>query len=451
MSQLYPFTDPVAAQAIAPKRIVEGDGCVVTDTFGNTYIDAVSGLWSASLGFNPPRLAAVAADQMNRLAFYHSFMGRTCDVTEELATKLVSILPKGIEQVFFGTSGSEAVETAVKVAGYYHAAKGQPERRRIIAREGAYHGSGVLSAALTGLPYCHDGFNLPHDLVLRTSRPHYFTDGNAGESEAQYSKRLARDLNGLICKADPSTIGAFIGEPVMGSGGVFLPPDGYWSEIQNVLTRHGILLIADETITGFGRTGEWFGCETYGISPDLITMAKQLSGSAFPISAVGMTGAIRDVVAAQAHEFGTFGHGVTYGGHPVGSAISLETIKIYEEMDLVQHVAKMGDHLGSLLKVTSQLPCVGDVRRVGLLAAVEFQSDTNCAESFAQAVREDAERNGVFFRTMGPTLAIAPPYICDPKEISVIGSVLNDAIRTIAMRASEKPTQVANARSSTNG
>ena len=422
LAQIFPFTDPVAAETTPPTQFVRGDGVRVVDVDGKSYIDAVSALWCASLGFSPERLTRAMADQMGKLAYYHSFMGRTPEVADQLAARLVARLP-GMERVFFGTSGSEAVETASKFVRYYWNAKDRPQKKRIISREGAYHGSGQMSAALTGLTYCHDGFDLPLDAVLRTGRPHYLRDAEPGESEADFSKRRARELDALISAADPETVGAFIGEPAMGAGGVILPPDGYWAEIQNVLAKHDVLLIADEIICGFGRTGEWFACETYDIRPDMMTLAKQLTASVFPMSAVAVSEKFYEAIEALGGKNGTLGHGVTYGGHPVGAAVALECLDIYEEMDLPAHVGRLGNLIADGLAPLRDAPGVLDVRHNGMLAAVEFNTD-----ALARAVGEEAERLGVFFRIIGSVLAIAPPYICTDADIEEITSVMRKAV-----------------------
>lgn len=437
MAQLYPFTDPIVAEAHPPLRIAKGEGIRVTDTNGKTYIDAVSALWCSPLGFAPKRLTDAMARQMGELAYYHSFMGRTPEITERLATRLAEKLPGDLAHVFFGTSGSEAVETAAKFVRFYQNARGKTDKTRMIAREGAYHGSGQVSAALTGLSYCHDGFDLPLSAVLRTGRPHYLRDAEPGESEIAFSKRRARELDTLIRSEDAGTIGAFIGEPAMGAGGVILPPEGYWAEIQDVLARHDILLIADEIITGFGRTGNWFACETYGIEPDMMTLAKQLTASVFPMSAVAMTDAVRNTIAGQAHEYGTFGHGVTYGGHPVGAAVALECLDIYEEMDLPHHCALLSAGLKAGLEAVRDLPGILDVRCDGLLAAVECESDGPLGSGLAQRIGAEAERRGVFFRIIGDVLAIAPPYICTEGEIDEIMEIMAQSIRSQVLEPAE--------------
>ena len=254
MSHLLPFTDPTDALNNPPLEISHADGIRVFDTNGKAYIDAVSALWCSPLGFTPERLSTILSTQSQKLAYYHSFMGRTPQITTQLSAQLAAILPGDLNHIFYAASGSEAVETAAKFARYYQNARGKTQKKRIIARHGAYHGSGQISAALTGFGYCHDGFDVPLDAVIRTGRPHFIHDAEPGESEMAFSKRRARELDDLITSHGAETIAAFIGEPAMGAGGVILPPEGYWPEIQNVLARHDILLLADEIICGFGRT-----------------------------------------------------------------------------------------------------------------------------------------------------------------------------------------------------
>ncbi|MEX0285314.1 MAG: aminotransferase class III-fold pyridoxal phosphate-dependent enzyme [Paracoccaceae bacterium] len=428
MSQLYPFTDPAAA---SPRRIVSGAGCTVTDSEGNQFFDAVSALWCSPLGFNPPRLRDAMTRQMDDLAYYHSFMGRTPDVTEELARILGARLPGRLNHVLFGNGGSDAVDTAAKLVRYYQNARGKAGKTRIIARDGGYHGSGGVSAALTSMTYCHDGFDVPASAVLRTGRPHFAVDAEPGEGEVAFSKRRAQELETLIQTEDAGTIGAFIGEPAIGAGGVILPPDGYWAAIQEVLAKHDILLIADEIITGFGRTGEWFACETFGIDADMMTMAKQLTASVFPMSAVGMTDDVRDTIAQQAHELGTFGHGFTYGGHPVGAAVALETMAVYEEMDLPSHVKARGQIIANWLADIRGHNAVYDVRCIGMLGGVEMRGDTDLGDSIGQQIGQAAERRGVFFRIIGNVIAIAPPYIATEDDLNDVMRVLSESIREV--------------------
>ena len=425
-AHLHPFHDPRIAESTPPREIVSGEGVRVTDSEGTVFVDAVAGLWCASLGFAPERLRRAAEAQMGRLAYYHNFKGRVCDVTERLAETLVARLPGGLGHVLFANGGSEAVDTAVKLARYAQASMGHEGRVRVIARDGAYHGSNVTSAALTGMGYVHDGFHLPHDDVIRIARPHWLHGRREGEGERAFADRLVAELEETILAEGADTIAAFIGEPVMGTGGVIVPPEGYWAGVQSVLRRHGILLIADEVICGFGRTGRWFGCETYGIEPDLMTMAKQLTGAVFPLSAVAMTGAVREAVAERAHGRGMLGHGVTYGGHPVGAAVALETLAVYEEMGLEAHVAALGERLAAALAPLRQHPHVREVRQVGLIAAVEFEDAAMGAQIYARA-----EAAGVFFRQIGPTIALCPPYVATPEDLDLMGRTLVEAAATL--------------------
>ncbi|WP_299608826.1 aminotransferase class III-fold pyridoxal phosphate-dependent enzyme [uncultured Tateyamaria sp.] len=427
MSQLYPFTDLIGAEIHPPHRMAQADGIRVTDVDGNTFIDAVSALWCCPLGLTNDRLAARAAEQMNSLGYYHSFLGRTHSPSEELAARLVEKLPGGLAHVLFGTAGSEAVDTAIKIVRYFQNARGKTNKKRIISRDAAYHGSGTMSAALTAMAATHDGFDVPDDMVLRTGRPHYLLDAEPGESEVAFSKRRAAELDALIRREGADTVGAFIGEPAMGAGGVIMPPDGYWAEVQNVLARHDILLIADEIITGFGRTGEWFGCETYGIEPDMMTMAKQLTGGLFPLSAVAMTDEVRNTVAGLAQTYEVFGHGVTYGGHPVGAAVAMECLDIYEEMDLPIHVKRLSGMMQTRLEGIRQFPGVADVRCRGMLACVEFEAGSG----HCQQVAAETQARGVFFRVIGDVLAIAPPYICTDAELTQIMHVLADSVLAV--------------------
>ncbi len=427
MAQLYPFTDPIVSETQPPKAMVTGEGCWVVDRKGHRYLDAVSGLWCVSLGFSNERLIRAAERQFRTLPYYHSFMGRTAEVTERLAEALASLLPDSMNRVFFGCSGSDAVETAAKLVRFYWNARGAPEKKKIIAREKAYHGSLNASAALTGMGYCHDGFDLPGPDVLRVGRPSFFHDAEPGESERDFAKRRAEELETTILAVGPETVGAFIGEPVVGSGGVIPPPDGYWQEVQEVLARHEVLLIADEIITGFGRTGAWFASEKYGLKPDLLTMAKQLSSAYFPISAVGISDRVAATIDPHAHELGTLGHGLTYGGHPVGCAVALETLAIYQEMDLPKGVGRLAQRLNTGLERIRQHAAVADVRYSGFMAGVELHADLAAPEVSAQA-----ERRGLLIRVIDNTLAISPPYVISEEEIDLILEVLRQSIDAAA-------------------
>ena len=427
MAQLYPFTDPRSVADDRPMVVVGGDGCWVADIDGNRYLDAAAGLWSASLGFSNERLIAAATAQYRALPWYHNFMGRTAGPAEDLAALLVERLPRWFDHVFFDCTGSGAVDTAVKLARYHQIARGRPEKRLFLAREGAYHGSGTMSAALSGFDYMHEGFDLPNESVVRLGSPHHRRHARPGESERAFSRRRADELDGAIREVGADRVCAMIGEPVIGSGGAIPPPDGYWEAIQEVLEAHDVLLIADEIITGFGRTGRWFATETYGLRPALITMAKQLSASYFPISAVAVRDDLYESVADQAHRIGTLGHGFTYGGHPVGAAVAAETIRIYTEMDLERHVAGRADRLRPHLERLADHPLVAEVRHVGLMAGIELQARGEVG-TMGTVVGRAAQDEGVLFRIIGDTVAISPPYIITDGEIDHMMSVLDTVL-----------------------
>ena len=429
MSHLYPFTDARAAEVDDAIIMAQGDGIEVIDTKGKRYIDAASGLWCAGLGFSNQALADAATRQINTLPFYHSFMGRGTVPTLELARQVTELAPDPLSHVFFSCSGSEAVDLAVKLVWYFNNAKGRPNKKRIISRLSGYHGSGMMSAALTGMSYCHDGFDVDGPMVIRTGRPSFALDAEPGETEIAFSKRRARELDAQIQAEDPGTIGAFIGEPVIGSGGAIMPPDGYWQEIQNVLARHDILLIADEIICGFGRTGEWFASQTYGIRPDLMTIAKQLSGAYMPISGTLISDDVYQMVADHSHALGTFGHGVTYGGHPVAAAVALEAINQYKTMDICARVKGLAPHLARVLQSLAQLPEVARVRWVGLMGAVDLQPDPTGDGHHGARVAKAAQDEGLLYRVVGDTIALSPPMIISEDELNEIGARLKRAIQ----------------------
>ncbi|MEM7091476.1 MAG: aminotransferase class III-fold pyridoxal phosphate-dependent enzyme [Actinomycetota bacterium] len=427
-AHLQPFRDPLDENL--PLVIVGGDGCFVIDDRGKRYLDAAAALWCTSLGFSNERLIAAAERQYRSLPYYHSMMGRTSGPSEELARVLTARLPGDLNHVFFGSSGSEAVDTAIKLAHFYQNGRGNKTKKAIIARDGAYHGSGFLSAAATGFAYCHDGFDVPVGQVLRVTRPHFARFGEAGESERQFSERLAGEIDELIRTTGADNVCAMIGEPALGSGGSIPAPDGYWAAVQDVLRSHDVLLIADEIITGFGRTGQWFGSETYGIEPDLMTMAKQLTGSYFPMSAVAVSDRIVGDMNDYAHDLGTLGHGFTYSGHPVGSAIALEAIAMYEEMDLPGHVGERAEWLAERLEPVAARAEVFEVRQVGLMVGVEVHpvAAGDAIGEAGEAVKNAGLDRGVIFRNISDTLAMSPPLIIDRDEIDFMVTTLEESL-----------------------
>ncbi len=422
-SHLHPYTNARKHETEGPMVITEGKGIFVYDDQGKEYIEGLAGLWYAALGFSEERLAQAAAEQLRRLPCYHSFAHKSPLPTIELAAKLLEIAPVPMSKVFFANSGSEANDTMIKMVWYYNNALGRPEKKKIISRIKAYHGVTVATASLTGLPYNHRDFDLPIANILHTSCPHHYRFGQPGESEEDFATRCADELEQLILDEGPETIAAFIGEPVMGAGGVIMPPRTYWDKIQAVLRKYDVLLVADEVICGFGRTGNLFGCQTFNIKPDIITMAKALSSGYLPISAVLISDPVYQTIADNTAKIGTFGHGFTYSGHPVPAAVALETLKIYEERDIVGHVRQVGPRLQEGLRRYADHPMVGEVRGIGLIAGVELVADRASKATFDPPGRvggyfaERAQAHGLIIRNLMDVIALCPPLIITEDQI----------------------------------
>jgi 4-aminobutyrate--pyruvate transaminase len=420
---LHPYTNAVAHEQVGPMMIERGDGIYVVDNEGNRYIEGLAGLFCASLGFSEQRLVDAAHRQMQKLPFYHSFGGKSHDTAVELAERLVDLSPVPMSKVFFANSGSEANDTAIKLAWYYHNSIGRPAKKKIISRMRAYHGVTIASASLTGLVNNHRDFDLPMDRILHTECPLHYRYANPGEDEEAFATRCADALEQLIQKEGPETVAAFFAEPLMASGGCIVPPPTYYEKIQAILRKYEILLIADEVICGFGRTGNMFGCETFDLKPDVITMAKQLSAAYQPIAAVMINERVYSAVRDASGKIGTLGHGFTYGGHPVATAVALETLKIYEERDIVNHVRSIMGEFQSGLKSFADHPLVGNARGAGLIGALELVSNKESKEIFnpswgvAAHVGERALKHGLITRALGDTVNFCPPMIITRAEI----------------------------------
>jgi 4-aminobutyrate--pyruvate transaminase len=403
--------------------ITRGDGVYVYDDAGKRYLEGVSALWCASLGFSEPRLVTAATRQMSQLPFYQIARHRSTPPAIDLAEALLNIAPSRLEKVLFANSGSEANDQAVKLVWFYHNAIGKPRKKKVISLTRGYHGCTIFTASMTGMAAHHAHWNLPVDGVLHTDCPSYYIYGLAGESETAFLDRIIGNLEQLIIRENPETIAAFIAEPVIGAGGIIVPPEGYFRRVQELLRRHEILFIVDEVVTGFGRTGEMFGCETFGIEPDLMTVAKGLSASYMPISATLVTGKIFDAIAEQSGKLGDFTHGVTYAAHPVAAAVALETLKIYEERDIVSMVKRIAPYFQSRLRGLIDHPIVGEVRGVGLIGALQLVKDKERRVSFGatdgvgQAVQDAAMRAGVIFRGVPEALYLCPPLIITEQQI----------------------------------
>ena len=433
---VHGYTNLKAHQENGPQIIETGSGVRVVDDTGKSYIEGLAGLWCASLGFNEERLVEAAVKEMRRLPYYHGFAGKTPDVTIDLAEKLVNLAPVPMSKVLFANSGSEATDLSVKLIWYYHNAIGKPEKKKIISRIKGYHGVTVCSASLTGLPHLHNEFDLPIDRIMHTSCPHYYRFGQDGETEEDFATRCADELEQMINEEGPETIAAFFAEPVMGAGGVIVPPKTYFEKIQPILKKYDILFVADEVICGFGRTGNMWGSQTFNLVPDMITAAKALSAAYLPISAVLINEKVYQAMVSQSEKLGLFGHGGTYAGHPVSAAVALETLKIYEERNIIGHVQSIsGGFLTGLHKFADH-PLVGEVRGVGLVGGVEIVKDKATKTPFAPSSAVGgfcagrAQEHGLIIRAMGDSIGFCPPLIITSDEIeemmTCFGKALDD-------------------------
>jgi len=438
-SHLHPFTDLAQHAISGPMVFDRGEGIYVYDTEGKRYIEGLAGLWCASLGFSNSRLVEAATRQLKELPFYHNFAHKAVKPAALLAEYLVDRAPVPMTKVFFTNSGSEANDTQVKLVWYYNNILGRPEKKKIIARRGGYHGITLAAASLTGLQYAHNAFDVPIKNILHTDCPHFYHYGEEGETEEQYSTRLADNLEKLILEEGPDTVAAFIAEPFIGAGGVIPPPKGYFEKIQPILDRYDMLFIVDEVISGFYRTGDMFATETYGLKPDLITMAKALSAAYQPIGAVMMNEKVHDVLVEGSRKFGIFGTGFTYSGHPVPAAVALETQKIYDSERIGDHVKAVSPRLQQRLHALRDHPLVGEARGLGLIGAVELVQDKAAKKNFDPArkigpwVMNKAADHGLIVRALlNDTIAFCPPLIITEEQIDDMfdkfGRALDDAL-----------------------
>mgnify|MGYP001204231369 CR=1 FL=1 len=429
-SYLHPYTNLKTHLEDGPLVITHGNGVEVYDEEGKAYIEALSGLWCTSLGFDNERLVKSATKALENLPFYHGFGAKSHPPGIELAEKLLEFAPVPMSKVFFANSGSEANDTAIKLIWYFNNALGRPEKKKIISRKKAYHGVTIATASMTGLINNHIDFDLPIDRIIHTECPHFYRFGKEEESEESFATRCADDLHDLITREDPNTVAAFFAEPVMGAGGVIPPPATYFEKIQPILKAYDILFVVDEVICGFGRTGNMFGTETYDLQPDMITVAKALSSGYLPISALMVNDQIFQALVLQSEKIGIFGHGFTYGGHPVSCSVALETLKIYEESNMISHVKRVSPVLQSGLQKFADHDLIGEVRGIGLLGAIELVRNKKNKEPFevSQGVgaylASRCQENGLISRALGDTLAIAPPLIIDEKQISQMLDIL---------------------------
>ena len=422
-SVLHPQTNARKHLDVGPTIMTGARGIFVEDDAGNSYLDAGAGLWCCSLGYNNERLAKVAYDAMRTLGYYQIFRHASHGPAIDLSEKLLSIAPVPMSKVLLQCSGSEANDSAVKLVWYHWRAQGKPEKRKIISRMGSYHGSTCIAISLTGNPSYHAGFGLPFDGFFYTDKPNHYRDALPGETEEQFSQRLADNLEALILREGPETIAALWADPVQGTAGALPPPRGYFEKIQAVLKKYDVLLVADEVICGFGRTGRMWGCETFNIQPDMITCAKALSAAMQPISAVLMNERIFESVMAQSDKNGAFIHGYTYAGHPVAASVALETLKIYEEMDLLGHVSSVEPVFRREIGALVDHPMVGNFNSIGLIGGIEIVQDKATKQDWPAGANlttrldAHARANGLILRITGNRVAFSPPLIITAEEI----------------------------------
>jgi 4-aminobutyrate--pyruvate transaminase len=420
---LHSYTNLPVHEQTGPLVLSHGKGIYVYDEKGREYIEGLSGLWNVSLGFGEEALVEAAVEQMRKLPFYHTFASHGTEPPVKLAERLKALAPTPMSKVYFTNSGSEANDTVVKMIWYYNNAAGRPKKKKIISRIKGYHGVTVASGSLTGIPINHMDFDLPIANILHTDCPHHYRFAAPGESEEDFATRLADNLDKMIVTEGPDTVAAFIAEPVMGAGGVIVPPATYFEKIQAVLKKHDVLMIADEVICGFGRTGNLWGSETFGIKPDILVCSKAISSGYLPISAVLINETIYQGLVDESRKIGVFGHGFTQSGNPTCAAVALRTIELMEERNLVEHVRSVAPRFQASLREFSDHPLVGEARGVGLLGAVELVADKETKASFDPAqkvglyVTHRAREQGLIIRFLGDVGAFCPPLIIDETQI----------------------------------
>jgi len=417
---LHPFTDQAALAEKGVRVITRAEGCWLWDSEGNRILDGMAGLWCVNVGYGRAELVAAASRQMATLPFYNTFFQCATAPAIELAARLAQIAPAGLSRVFFANSGSEANDTAVKLVRYFWKLKGKPRKQIMIGRSYAYHGVTLAAASLSGMPNMHPQFDLPLAGFAHVPAPYWYAEGGDLTPE-QYGQRAAEALERKILELGPETVGAFVGEPVQGAGGVIVPPAGYWAEIQRICRKHDVLLVADEVICGFGRTGRWFGSERFGIEPDIMTVAKGLSSGYVPIAAVLLGPRVGDALAAAGEEWA---HGFTYSGHPVAAAVALENLRIIEAEGLHERAGgPLGDDFAKRLASLADHPLVGEVRTCGLLGALELVEDKAARRYFPSArkvgfaCREHCIANGLVMRAVRDVMILAPPLVIAEAEI----------------------------------
>jgi L-2,4-diaminobutyrate transaminase len=414
------------ARGESPTRIVTGgEGVFIQDRDGNRLLDAFAGLYCVNVGYGRKEIAEAIAAQAHELAYYHAYVGHGTEASITLAHMILERAPDNMSKVYFGLGGSDANETNVKLVWYYNNILGRPQKKKIISRWRGYHGSGLVTGSLTGLELFHKKFDLPLSQVLHTEAPCYFRRHDLDMSEADFVEHCVAELEALIAREGADTIAAFIGEPILGTGGIVPPPAGYWERIQKVLKRHDILLIADEVVTGFGRLGTMFGSDHYGMEADIITIAKGLTSAYAPLSGSIISKKVWEVLERGTDENGAIGHGWTYSAHPIGAAAGVANLKLIDDLGLVANARETGAHLNAAMRTAlADHPKVGEIRGEGMLCAIEFVDDKASRTYFdpsakvGPALASALLKRGVIGRAMpqGDILGFAPPLCLTPEE-----------------------------------
>ena len=430
------------ARGETPTRVIAGgEGVYIVDRDGRRSLDAFAGLYCVNVGYGRTEIADAIASQAHKLPYYHAYVGHGSEPSIRLAKMIVDRAPEGMSRVYFGLSGSDANETNIKLVWYMNNVLGRPEKKKIISRWRGYHGSGIMTGSLTGLELFHNAFDLPRPPVLHTEAPYYFRRPDRSMSEEQFSQFCADRLEEMILAEGPDTVAAFIGEPILGTGGIVPPPAGYWAKIQAVLLKYDILLIADEVVTGFGRLGTMFGCDHYGIKPDLITIAKGLTSAYAPLSGIIVSEKCWEVLVKGADKLGSIGHGWTYSAHPLCAAAGVANLELVDRLGLVENTASVGAYFRAALRdALADHPIVGDVRGDGLLAAVEFVADRESRTFFDPAQKVGPQiaaallERGVIGRAMpqGDILGFAPPLCLTREEADTIVAATRGAVDHVA-------------------
>ncbi|MFV1493368.1 aspartate aminotransferase family protein [Phaeobacter sp. JH18-32] len=430
------------ARGNLPQRVVTGgSGCHIEDRDGNRMLDAFAGLYCVNVGYGRPEIAEAIATQARDLAYYHSYVGHGTEASITLAKMIMDRAPDHMSKVYFGLSGSDANETNIKLIWYYNNILGRPEKKKIISRWRGYHGSGLMTGSLTGLELFHNKFDLPLAQVVHTEAPYYFRRADRSQSEADFVAHCVAELEALIEREGADTIAAFIGEPVLGTGGIVPPPAGYWPAIQAVLERHDILLVADEVVTGFGRLGTMFGSDHYGMRSDLITIAKGLTSAYAPLSGSIVSDKMWQVLERGTDENGPIGHGWTYSAHPIGAAAGVANLNLIDQLGLVENAGAIGAYLNDQMrKALGDHPNVGDVRGEGMLCAVEFVADRDDRRFFdasdkigPQIAAKLLEQDSVIARAMpqGDILGFAPPFCLTRQEADQVVAATHRAVTAV--------------------